>query len=812
MTKMQRQIEMEADMITGGITRYREQNTKLKSKQKESQTDYGSVLIGAAVDKVAKAITAKMDEALEGKAGRTPRVFRYLSELDPEVCAFLALKAVIDGVQQLRPVQAVAVSIGSLIYEDTVFREMRKQDKKAWDWMAKRLRDSSSGEYQHSKTVMLWLAKQREMDLTSAWPEQDRLVIGTWLIDRVAESTGLIETKSLHLTRNNRTIYLVPTESTVAWIQSKEARSELLMPQFMPTIVPPKDWTGPSDGGYHGPLAGRLTLVKTTNRAYLDELEASEMPVVYQSLNALQQTGWRVNKRVLGVMQEAYNAGIKLEAMPTSELRELPQRPEDIETNEEARKEYRIQAKHVHIHNHRVIGKVLQYVRTMKLAEELLEEDEFFYPYQLDFRGRAYPVPAHLQPQGADAAKGLLEFSEGKPLGEEGAVWLALQLSGSYGFDKATLQERVDWVFDNQDAILMSAASPLDCHWWLKGDKPWQVLAACFEWERYCIEGPDAVSHIPCAMDGSCNGLQHYGAMLRDSWGGGAAVNLVPSDKPEDIYRKVLEATEKELMEVATGDDPERALLAQEILSSGQLDRKLVKRPVMTMPYGSKRFGIRDQMLQELQQRAHKEPVALENLWDTSNLLADVVWEAIGTVVVAARQAMNWLQEVASLVSKEDLPIYWVTPVGLPVRQEYRTFKQREVRTMLSGKTVKLGLREQTDKLDRKKQSNGIAPNFIHSQDAAAMMLTVVGAMEQGVTHFAMVHDSYGCHACDAPYLAYSTREEFVSLYESADWLEVFEEEIRRQLSEESRDKIPARPVPGDLDLKGIMESDFFFA
>ena len=40
-------------------------------------------------------------------------------------------------------------------------------------------------------------------------------------------------------------------------------------------------------------------------------------------------------------------------------------------------------------------------------------------------------------------------------------------------------------------------------------------------------------------QDGSCNGLQHYAALGRDARGG-AAVNLTPSEKPQDVYTDVL--------------------------------------------------------------------------------------------------------------------------------------------------------------------------------------------------------------------------------------------------------------------------------
>ncbi|WP_260851748.1 DNA-directed RNA polymerase, partial [Micrococcus luteus] len=43
---------------------------------------------------------------------------------------------------------------------------------------------------------------------------------------------------------------------------------------------------------------------------------------------------------------------------------------------------------------------------------------------------------------------------------------------------------------------------------------------------------------LPLAFDGSCSGIQHFSAMLRDSIGG-RAVNLLPSDTVQDIYKIV---------------------------------------------------------------------------------------------------------------------------------------------------------------------------------------------------------------------------------------------------------------------------------
>lgn len=56
---------------------------------------------------------------------------------------------------------------------------------------------------------------------------------------------------------------------------------------------------------------------------------------------------------------------------------------------------------------------------------------------------------------------------------------------------------------------------------WLKGDKPWQILATCIEITNAIRSGnPDTYpSRLPVHQDGSCNGLQHYSALGGDTEG-----------------------------------------------------------------------------------------------------------------------------------------------------------------------------------------------------------------------------------------------------------------------------------------------------
>jgi DNA-directed RNA polymerase len=86
--------------------------------------------------------------------------------------------------------------------------------------------------------------------------------------------------------------------------------------------------------------------------------------------------------------------------------------------------------------------------------------------------------------------------------------------------------------------------------------------------------------------------------------------------------------------------------------------------------------------------------------------------------------------------------------------------------------------------------------------------MTVNLAAANGVTHFAMVHDSFGCHAADIPMLSACLREAFIELYLHNDPLENFRLETQA-LTETA---LPMPPVQGSLDLEAVRKSEFFFS
>jgi DNA-directed RNA polymerase len=206
----------------------------------------------------------------------------------------------------------------------------------------------------------------------------------------------------------------------------------------------------------------------------------------------------------------------------------------------------------------------------------------------------------------------------------------------------------------------------------MDADSLFCALAACFEWSA-SLNGRDHVSHLPIALDGSCNGLQNFSAMLRDSVG--AATNLIPQPKPADIYSRVKDVAQEKLRACAESGDP----LA--IKLDGQLTRDIVKQPVMTLPYGVTKSGMRAQVLSKFKK------LGMEDDWETAEYLATLLWECIGEVVIAARAAMDWLRDASKVASSADLPVSWTTPAGFPV-PEYREEEGVRIRPHVGGREV----------------------------------------------------------------------------------------------------------------------------
>ena len=229
----------------------------------------------------------------------------------------------------------------------------------------------------------------------------------------------------------------------------------------------------------------------------------------------------------------------------------------------------------------------------------------------------------------------------------------------------------------------------------------------------------------------------------------------------------------------------------------------------MVLPYGGTRFSSVEFIDEYLSDRvARGEHMPFDNRGEACKYLGYLIYDSIGDTVSKAREAMAWLQEVAKLIAKLNAPVEWETPLGFPIRQAYYDTTDLVVRTKMMGR---IRVRSTTDKINKRKQANGISANLIHSLDATCLYLCIDHARSKGVTSFAMVHDSYGTHACDVDAMGESARAAFLELYGSNDPLEMLRDQLIKLLPEKEHTKIPPLPEKGNLNLEEIRKAKYFF-
>jgi DNA-directed RNA polymerase, mitochondrial len=800
-----RQLALEVQAVALGVERYE------RGRDDESATLPGKTLVYDNIQLVTEAIE-NWCIAAHMTAGRHHSAVKYLDMIDPVQAAYLSLRVVIQSMGMNDYAQHAAITLSRMIEEHISFTAFAETNGGLYKKIEKQLKRSTSGKHRSG----VWGAGMRAAGMKKLkWSTTDRVSLGMKLIELVSESTGFVD---MHLQTEgtaNTPMLISPTPACFEWMQKAHKDAAEFQPMFAPMVVPPIPWKSPYKGGYISSI-GRKRLVKTRNQAYLDELGGIHMPMVYSAVNQVQGTPWRINKAVMDVLQGVHARGETLGGLPPAEPHALPPRPADISTEatiatltEEQLgrfKAWKAEASKVHEENARLKSKRFALMMTLRVAGQHREDAAVYFPHQLDFRGRMYPMPSFLHPQAEDSAKGMLEFANGLPLGASGGYWLAVHIANLFGVDKVSFDDRVRWVDDNEKAILDSAFEPLDGkRFWDTADKPYQALAACFEWAGYKMQGEAFVSHLPIALDGSCSGLQHFSAMLRDEVGG-SAVNLVPSAKPSDVYTTIAEKTQSVIDHSTCAEHA--------VWQGGKVIRRLIKQCAMTLTYGATRYGMQEQIesaLRKLDAEGESHLGSSDHNYEASKALSHVVFETIGTVVVAAQSAMDWLREAAKVATDGKIPVTWTSPCGFPVQQEYKQVIGQTVEVFYQGRRVYLTVVRDGMKLDKRKQASSISPNFVHSLDAAHLMRTVVMCGQEGIDDVCVIHDSFATHAANTDELATLLRTAFIEQY-TPDVLGAFRDQLGAQLSEELADSLPSLPEMGTLDLARVAESDFFFA
>ena len=771
--------------------RYRATVSHYKENKEETETAVGRLSLSRLTPYVEQELNTWKDNAGR-KAGRGHAALPLLSALPAETAALLISRSVLNSITTVNSITALHLSIGTALSQEIRLEAFRVHDPRTFNMIQKSTWDSRSKKRQN-EYLLGALRKQMTFE-ANAWTVDEKLRAGAVGLELFIMSTGVVEVQTSYDARRkrNRSV-VVPTEAMVKWLENAHAFREELRPMYTPMVVEPVKWVTPEVGGYiHTPL----TLIKSQRDQ--SELTPEVMPKVYEAINRVQNTGWAVNSKMLEVVQHLYKNNISVPGLPMREPIPFPTIPTDIKTNDDARKAYGAEKARVIATNNKMKNRKLTVARLLHQANEFNGVEEFFLPQQLDFRGRMYSVPIGLNNQGDDLSRGLLQFSKGKPLDvAQHDVYQAYMVKGAnhYGHSNLTLEQRVDWVVKNARIIAVAGEDPLNhMSFWTDAKEPFQFLAWITEYSAI-LKDHRVPSYLPCHVDGTNNGCQIWALIRRDE-ATGSATNCNYSETPQDLYQAVADDVVSQL------DD---GFYSQEWRRIG-IDRGTVKGAVMIVPYSATLQGVAHTIMAWLdKQREDGLVPAWNNDFAGANFLAQQIWKVLPAHIPAVLEGKDFLQECANHATAQGKAIKWTTPTGLEVTNLYFKKTARKVRTNLGQRYHVSYVQEPTPEISSRRQRQTITANFTHSYDAALMVETICHATD--VSHFSMVHDSYGCHAADLPKLAKAVRKSAATLFDR-DVLAEFRNGLCEQLPEAM---LPEPPKLGNMLPTSVLTSLYFF-
>ena len=508
-------------------------------------------------------------------------------------------------------------------------------------------------------------------------------------------------------------------------------------------------------------------------------LQPSE--ITLQAANATQNTRYTINKPVLAALEDLTQEQLDV----IVGVQELPEQANEGESP----RQFASRVQSVEMSN---AAKRQSVPGMISAALEAMQFDAVYFPVYLDFRGRQYTVDYKgLGPQTTKTAKALLQFAEGRPLGQNGLWALYHELGNAMGYDKDIMEDKINKArnVDTTDRL-----------WFLQAEEPLKALAIQNDIDAAIASGNPAtyVSHQIVYVDGSCNGMQHLSLMTRDEQGG-RATNVVGDESArEDLYMKVAEA----FMTILEDDHSDAAMYWKQFDVSQM--RKRVKRGVMTLPYGVTKQGIADQVINDgfcvTKDRSHNETQ------QQAAKFKDCLWDAMADAAPKAMELRAWMIECMDVLCGAGVAPTWTTPTGTDIIKAYRKPKMVPVRI---GKQITdlPSYSNTAGAVDIKKNKAAIVANLIHSFDAAMLQDTMVRMISKQVGPMSFVHDSYGCTAGDMLTMNETLRESAYVMYINNKM-----EEIREGWQNLIEQDLPECPEMGNMQPKAVLSAPYFFA
>nr|QWO71467.1 RNA polymerase [Termitomyces sp. K1Aa] len=405
----------------------------------------------------------------------------------------------------------------------------------------------------------------------------------------------------------------------------------------------------------------------------------------------------------------------------------------------------------------------------------LYKDQEFYLPVFVDFRGRIYPLSNYLNYQGGDLARSLILFADGysEKLNETGIECLNIYLANLAGYDKLPWNRRlskVNGVVDDYlDSLRLSKVKYIEDNI-DRITEPFQFMSIMYA-KLYHIRNANTLISNPILFDASCSGIQHIASLtlekeLANNVNVISEANSPKEELPQDFYSYALDKIRTRLLE---SDIVE--------LRDIKLNRKMIKRSVMTIPYNISMAGIGEHLMEHfesnwvLKEKFIKIPGKATISGKEVNLngsmygnLTKIIYFVLTKELPSLKLLTDYFNGMIDICTKLNLPLTWVTPAGLKISYTNMKFETTRIKANLLPSSNKTTIKLPTDSMDVMSMKRSFMPNFVHSLDAANVHLLLNSISMKGLPIYT-IHDCFAGTPNNMLLLEKMVKEAFIEIY-----------------------------------------------
>lgn len=578
------------------------------------------------------------------------------------------------------------------------------------------------------------------------------------------------------------------TQSSEILLQKKNI---LLSPVIrLPSIVKPKLYIYSKDkvdlGGYllnEVEYSDPLILKNPTQ----EKQSIISEDLIYEMVNKINSIGYKINSDLLNFINinfNLYNNELLMDDHPLEEKKQLTKK-EKTELQ-------------------KYTSKKLQQNHILNIAYLFLNIPEFYFINKIDNRGRLYCVCEYLNYQSTDLAKALLLFSKPNQISrfdESALMFLKVYGANCYGnkIDKMSIDKKVEWVNENKEKLINFESGEII----KKADNKLLFTAFCIEYKKWWDfydnpREPYFNTYLPIQLDASCNGFQHL-VLLSGESNLRKELNLTESDyskDPYDFYSYILEVFKNHLnnLNYEKLTNPQKD--SYERIKLFSLDRQIIKKVIMTIPYNASSRKMVDYIAEMLVTHNEKigdeyythfshprdsSPKKFKLTYKDLNILVTDLKAVLDKKAPKIAKLKEYLKKIAALCTELKIHIPWNLPIGLEVRQSYLEEESVYLKPFsYSNSRIKLSSFSKS-KLDLAKQVRAFMPNLIHSLDASSLMLLMqkyFNNSEFNTKNIYTIHDCFAMPMNHVEFIIDNLRLVYISLYSDADFLKKLDEGI----------------------------------